>query len=60
MSLYEAWDAAASSPFQPTLGKENQLNVGFLLLLIGENAANADIPQTNHARGYIYRSFRTE
>ncbi|KIW86802.1 uncharacterized protein Z519_12588 [Cladophialophora bantiana CBS 173.52] len=35
MSLYEVWQAAAGSAFQPTVGKESQLNVGLFLLLIG-------------------------
>ncbi|KAK5198336.1 hypothetical protein LTR99_007413 [Exophiala xenobiotica] len=35
MSLYEVWQAAASSPFQPAIGKDNQLTLGLLLLLIG-------------------------
>lgn len=35
MSLYEVWEAAASSPFNPSLSKDNQLTVGFTLLLIG-------------------------
>lgn len=35
MSLYEVWQAAASSPFQPTVGKDSQLTLGLLLLLIG-------------------------
>ncbi|OCT49907.1 DNA repair protein Rad1 [Cladophialophora carrionii] len=36
MSLYEVWQSAAGSPFQPTVGKESQLFVGLSLLLIGE------------------------
>ncbi|KAI1609356.1 hypothetical protein EDD37DRAFT_653680 [Exophiala viscosa] len=35
MSLYEVWQAAASSPFQPTVGKDSQLILGLSLLLIG-------------------------
>ena len=35
MSLYEVWQAAASSPFEPSVGKDSQLYVGFILLLIG-------------------------
>ncbi|ETI19811.1 hypothetical protein G647_08824 [Cladophialophora carrionii CBS 160.54] len=35
MSLYEVWQSAAGSPFQPTVGKESQLFVGLALLLIG-------------------------
>jgi cell cycle checkpoint protein len=34
-SLHEVWQAAAGSPFLPTIGKESQFTVGFLLLLIG-------------------------
>lgn len=35
MSLYEIWEAAASSPFNPSVSKDNQLNIGFILLIIG-------------------------
>lgn len=35
MSLYEIWEAAASSPFTPAVSKDSQLTVGFTLLLIG-------------------------
>lgn len=35
MSLHEVWDAAASSPFQPTVGKDSQAFVGLVLLLTG-------------------------
>ncbi|KAJ4514383.1 hypothetical protein HRR86_001510 [Exophiala dermatitidis] len=35
MSLHEVWQAAASSPFQPAVGKDSQLFVGLFLLLIG-------------------------
>jgi cell cycle checkpoint protein len=35
MSLYEVWEAAASSPFSPSVSKDNQLTVGFTLLIIG-------------------------
>ncbi|CAH0048327.1 unnamed protein product [Clonostachys solani] len=34
-SLHEVWQAAAGSPFLPTIGKESQFTVAFLLLLIG-------------------------
>ncbi|KAK7218085.1 hypothetical protein V2G26_006088 [Clonostachys chloroleuca] len=34
-SLHEVWQAAAGSPFLPTISKESQFTVGFLLLLIG-------------------------
>jgi hypothetical protein len=35
MSLHEIWDAAASSPFQPSVGKDSQAFVGLFLLLTG-------------------------
>jgi hypothetical protein len=35
MSLHEVWQAAASSPFEPSVGEDSQLYVGFILLLIG-------------------------
>lgn len=35
MSLHEVWSAAASSPFTPGISKENQLNVGLLMIFIG-------------------------
>jgi hypothetical protein len=35
MSLSEVWQAAASSPFQPTLAKDSQVTFGFGLLLTG-------------------------
>jgi cell cycle checkpoint protein len=38
MSLHEVWEAAASSPFEPSVGKDSQLNIGFALLLIGNCA----------------------
>ncbi|PNY23916.1 Uncharacterized protein TCAP_06143 [Tolypocladium capitatum] len=34
-SLHEVWQAAAGSPFLPTVGKGSQFLVGFVLLLIG-------------------------
>ena len=40
MSLYEVWQSAAGSPFQPTVGKESQLFVGLSLLLIGESRSD--------------------
>jgi hypothetical protein len=36
MSLHEVWKAAASSPFEPSVGKSSQLYVGFILLLLGK------------------------
>lgn len=36
MSLHEVWQAAASSPFQPTIGKESQLTLGLFLLFVGK------------------------
>ncbi|EXJ87432.1 hypothetical protein A1O3_04392 [Capronia epimyces CBS 606.96] len=35
MSLYEVWQAAGSSPFQPAVGKDSQLTIGLFLLFIG-------------------------
>ncbi|EDU47492.1 dna repair protein [Pyrenophora tritici-repentis] len=32
--LQDVWEAAASSPFTPTIGKETQFSLGFLLLAI--------------------------
>ena len=34
-SLHEVWQAAAGSPFLPTIGKGSQFLVGFVLLLMG-------------------------
>ena len=34
MSLHEVWKAAADSPFQPAISKNNQLTVGSALLLV--------------------------
>ena len=34
-SLHELWQTASGSPFVPTVGKDNQLFVGFSLLLLG-------------------------
>ncbi|KAM0345535.1 hypothetical protein ACHAPU_006462 [Fusarium lateritium] len=34
-SLHEVWQAAAGSPFFPTVNKGNQFWVGFLLTLLG-------------------------
>lgn len=39
MSLHEVWKAAASSPFEPAIGKDSQLYVGFLLLIVGMSIA---------------------
>ncbi|KAK2029979.1 hypothetical protein LX32DRAFT_587582 [Colletotrichum zoysiae] len=33
--LLEVWQAAASTPFNPAVGKDTQFFVAFLLLLIG-------------------------
>lgn len=35
MSLREVWEAAASSPFEPTIGKDSQLFVGLFLIFSG-------------------------
>ena len=35
MSLHEVWKAAADKPFQPAVSKDNQLYLGFTLLVIG-------------------------
>ncbi|KAH9863782.1 hypothetical protein J1614_009714 [Plenodomus biglobosus] len=32
--LLDVWEAAASSPFHPTIGKNSQFTVGFALLAI--------------------------
>ncbi|KAF2112043.1 hypothetical protein BDV96DRAFT_649406 [Lophiotrema nucula] len=32
--LLDVWEAAAASPYQPTVGKGSQFTVGFLLLLV--------------------------
>lgn len=34
-SLHEVWQAAAGSPFLPTIGKSSQFFVGFVLLILG-------------------------
>lgn len=34
-SLHEVWQAAAGSPFLPTVGKGNQFLVAFVLMLLG-------------------------
>jgi hypothetical protein len=34
-SLHEVWQAAAGSPFIPTVGKGSQFPVAFLLLVLG-------------------------
>ncbi|KPM45861.1 hypothetical protein AK830_g609 [Neonectria ditissima] len=34
-SLHEVWQAAAGSPFLPTIGKGSQFWISFLLLLLG-------------------------
>ena len=31
-TLADVWEAAAASPFQPTIGKETQFTLGFALL----------------------------
>jgi hypothetical protein len=35
MSLQQIWEAAASSPFEPSIAKDSQLYIGFLLLITG-------------------------
>lgn len=35
MSLREVWEAAASSPFEPSVSKESQLTIGLTLIFIG-------------------------
>lgn len=35
MSLREVWDAAANSPFEPSVGKDSQLTLGLFLIVIG-------------------------
>lgn len=34
-SLHEVWQAAAGSPFLPTVGKNSQFLVAFILMLLG-------------------------
>ncbi|KAJ2905709.1 hypothetical protein MKZ38_004576 [Zalerion maritima] len=34
-SVVDVWNAAAANPFVPTVGKDSQFTVGFLLVLIG-------------------------
>jgi len=34
-SLLEVWQSASGSPFFPTIGKDSQFVVGFVLLLVG-------------------------
>ena len=36
MSLNDAWEGAAGSPFYPLVSKDSQFSVGFGLLLIGK------------------------
>ncbi|KAK5163782.1 uncharacterized protein LTR77_010456 [Saxophila tyrrhenica] len=33
--LHDLWEASASQPFQPTVGKDAQLQIGFTLLFLG-------------------------
>ncbi|KAL2198917.1 DNA repair exonuclease-like protein [Corynascus similis CBS 632.67] len=40
-SLHEAWQAAAGSPFVPTVGKDSQFLVAFVLLLTGLSLGGA-------------------
>ena len=32
--LHDLWEASASQPYEPTIGKNSQFTVGFTLLLI--------------------------
>ena len=34
-SLLEVWQTASGGPFLPTIGKDSQFIVGFVLLLLG-------------------------
>ncbi|KAH7156499.1 hypothetical protein EDB81DRAFT_880816 [Dactylonectria macrodidyma] len=34
-SLHEVWQAAAGSPFNPSIGKDSQFLISFLLLALG-------------------------
>ncbi|KAL2270856.1 hypothetical protein VTJ83DRAFT_227 [Remersonia thermophila] len=40
-SLHEVWQAAAGSPFVPTIGKDNQFLVALTLLLLGFSLGGA-------------------
>ncbi|KAK4205199.1 hypothetical protein QBC40DRAFT_249205 [Triangularia verruculosa] len=40
-SLHEVWQAASGSPFIPTIGKENQFLVAFVLLVLGFGLSGA-------------------
>ncbi|KAK0747955.1 DNA repair exonuclease-like protein [Apiosordaria backusii] len=40
-SLHEVWQAASGSPFVPTIGKENQFLVAFVLLVLGFGLSGA-------------------
>lgn len=37
MSLLEVWEASAATPFEPFIGKDSQLIVGFTLLISGKD-----------------------
>lgn len=39
--LLDVWEAAASSPFSPSIGKNTQFTVGFVLLSICMSGAGA-------------------
>ena len=38
MSMNNAWEGAAGSPFYPVISKERQFLVGFSLLLVGQSS----------------------
>jgi hypothetical protein len=52
MSLHEVWQAAAGSPFEPAVSKDNQLYVGFALLLIGSAPCSPYAIPSNSVQAY--------
>ena len=40
-SLHEVWQAAAGSPFVPTVGKDSQFLIAFVLLILGFSLGGA-------------------
>ncbi|RII07706.1 hypothetical protein CUC08_Gglean008681 [Alternaria sp. MG1] len=41
--LVDVWEAAASSPFSPAIGKNTQFTVGFVLLAIYRSLVNLPV-----------------
>ena len=54
-SLYELWQSPSATPFLPTIGKNTQFLVGFVLLLLGLSLTGAFALSVSPVMHYMLR-----